>query len=209
MSVLVTRDGVTSTAAAGAANAAGDPITPDTPFLVASIGKPFIATMVLQLVDEGRVDLDASLSTYLPDTPIGGDVTVRDLLSHQSGIADYTLSPDWQADSRRDPSRWFSAAEIVGYAAAMGPDGPDQDGYSNTNYLLLGQLVERLDGTDLATALDNRIAAPLGLTATRLATEDEPGGDESRRRVDDRMARRDTARRRSVGALQLDSPAGD
>jgi D-alanyl-D-alanine carboxypeptidase len=85
------------------------------------------------------------------------------------------LSPEWQADSRRDPSRWFSAAEIVGYAAAMGPNGSDQGGYSNTNYILLGQLVELLDGTDLATALATRIIAPLGLTATRLATEDEPG----------------------------------
>jgi CubicO group peptidase (beta-lactamase class C family) len=122
--VLVKRDGVTSTAVAGAANSAGDPITPDTPFLVASIGKPFVATMVLQLVDEGRVDLDVPLSTYLPDTPVGGDVAVRDLLSHQSGIPDYTLSPDWQADSRADSSRWFNAAEIVGYAAAMGTTGP-------------------------------------------------------------------------------------
>jgi D-alanyl-D-alanine carboxypeptidase len=177
VSVLVSHDGVTTTATAGVANAAGDPITPTTPFRVASITKTFVATMVLQLVDEGRVDLDAELSTYLPDTPVGGDVTIHALLSHQSGVPDFTLSPDWQADVPVDPSRWFTDSEIVGYAAAMGPNGPDQGGYSNTNYVLLGQLVERLDGTDLATALADRVTGPLGLTSTRLATEDEPGID--------------------------------
>jgi D-alanyl-D-alanine carboxypeptidase len=176
VSVLVTRDGATTTATAGAANAAGDPITPSTMFRVASIGKSFVATMVLQLVDERRVDLDAPLSTYLPDTPVGANVTIRDLLRHQSGIPDFTLASDWQADSRAEPSRWFTAAEILGYAAAMGENGPDQDGYSNTNYVLLGQLVEQLDGTDLNTALANRITGPLGLSRTRVVTADHPVG---------------------------------
>ena len=195
MSVLVVRDGVTTTSAAGAANAAGDPITPATQFRVASISKPFVAAMVLQLADEGRVNLDAALSTYLPDTPVGGDVTIRALLSHQSGLPDYTLSDDWQSDSRADPTRWFTTAEIIGYVEAMGPNGPDQGGYSNTNYLLLGQLIERLDGTDIATALTNRITGPLGLTNTRLATEKDAGQRRSRRRLDNRMARRHPARR--------------
>jgi len=62
------REGETTTAVAGNANAAGDPISTDTPFRVGSISKPLIATMVLQLVDEGRVDLDDTPSTYLPDT---------------------------------------------------------------------------------------------------------------------------------------------
>jgi D-alanyl-D-alanine carboxypeptidase len=176
VSVLVTRDGVTTTAAAGAANAAGDPITPATAFRVASITKPFIGTMVLQLVDEGRVDLEAPLSIYLPDTPVGGAVTIRQLLGHQSGIPDYTLSDDWLREAPTDPARWFSPAEILGYVEAMGPNGPDQGGYSNTNYILLGLLVEQLDGTDLATALHDRITGQLGLTSTRLATNDEPGG---------------------------------
>ena len=175
--MLVIRDGVTTTAAVGAANTAGDSITPATQFRVASISKPFVAAMVLQLADEGRANLDAALSTYLPDTPVGGDVTIRALLSHHSGIPDYTLSDDWQSDSRADPTRWFTAAEILSYIEAMAPNGPDQHGYSNTNYLLLGQRVERLDGTDIATALTNRITDPLGLAHTRLATEKEPGSD--------------------------------
>ena len=68
VAVLSIREGETTTAVAGNANAAGDPISTDTPFRVGSISKPLIATMVLQLVDEGRVDLDDTPSTYLPDT---------------------------------------------------------------------------------------------------------------------------------------------
>jgi D-alanyl-D-alanine carboxypeptidase len=177
VSVLVTRDGVTTTGAAGAANAAGEPITPATPFRVGSVTMPFVATMVLQLADEGRVDLDAPLSTYLPATPVGGDATIRALLSHESRLPDYKMSSDWQADARADPSRWFTADEILGYVEAMEPRAWEHDGYSNTHYILLGQLVERLDGADLATALANRITGPLGLTGTRLATEDQPGID--------------------------------
>jgi D-alanyl-D-alanine carboxypeptidase len=178
VSVLVTRDGVTTTGAAGSANAAGEPITPATPFRVGSVTMPFVATMVLQLADEGRIDLDASLSTYLPATPVGGNATIGALLSPGSGVPDYTRSPDWQADARADPSRWFTADEILGYVEAMGPTERDPyDGFSSTSYVLLGQLVERLDGVDLATALANRITGPLGLAGTRLATADQPGMD--------------------------------
>lgn len=84
--VLVVRDGVTTATAAGVANAAGDPMTPDTVFRIGSLTKPFVATLVLQLVDDGLVDIDQPLSTYLPDTPVGGDVIVRDLLRHRSGV---------------------------------------------------------------------------------------------------------------------------
>ena len=87
--VLAVREGVTATATAGVAHAGGEPMTSATVFRVGSISKPFVATIVLQLVDEGRVDLDEPLSTYLPETPAGGDVTIRDLLRHRSGLPNY------------------------------------------------------------------------------------------------------------------------
>ena len=176
VSVLVTRNGETAVAAAGVANADGDPIIPSTLFRVTGITKTFIATMVLQLLDE---DLSISMPHCPPIYPtlLSAAMSRSALLSHRSGVPDYTLSRDWQADAPADPSRWFTADEIIAYVEAMGPDGPDQDGYSNTNYVLLGQLVERLDGTDPATSLATRITGPLGLTSTRLATETEPGTD--------------------------------
>ena len=175
VAVLVAHDGVTTTAARGAANDAGDEITPETPFRVGSISKPFVATMVLQLVDEGRVALDAPLSTYLPATPIGAAVTIRALLSHRSGLPNYTDVGSAIDDALENRSRTFSPAEILGYVAAIPPDEPDQNfSYSNTNYILLGQLIEELDGTDLNTSLRQRITGPLELEVTRFATGADP-----------------------------------
>ena len=175
VAALIVRNGATSTAATGVANAAGDPVTPVTPFRVGSISKPFVATMILQLLDEGRVDLEQPLSTYLPDTPIGDEVTIRALLSHRSGLPNYTDIDVAINDALDDRSRQFTPDEILGYIDSIPAGEADQRfSYSNTNYILLGQLVEQLDGTDLNTALHNRITGPLRLAATHFATGDDP-----------------------------------
>ena len=164
VAALIVRNGATSTAATGVANAAGDPVTPVTPFRVGSISKPFVATMILQLVDEGRVDLEQPLSTYLPDTPIGSEVTIRALLSHRSGLPNYTDIDVAINDALADRSRQFTPDEILGYIDSIPAGEADQRfSYSNTNYILLGQLIELLDGSDLNTALHNRITGPLRL----------------------------------------------
>ena len=75
--VLIRRGGATTRAVAGIASSNEDAITSGRPFLVGSLPKPFIATMVLQLVDEGSVDLDQTLGTYLPTATIGEAVTIR------------------------------------------------------------------------------------------------------------------------------------
>lgn len=147
--VLVVRNGTTTTAAAGDANAAGDLIRPATPFRVGSISKPFVATMVLQLVDEGRVDLDEPLSAHLPDTPIGGDVTTRALLSHRSGLPNCTDVGGLIRDVLADRSRVLTPIDILSYIEAVKPGESDQHfASSNTNDILSGQLVEHLDGAD-------------------------------------------------------------
>ena len=163
----ITRDGETTSSAVGVANADGDPLGIDTAFRVGSISKPFVSTMVLQLVDEGLVDLDAPLSTYLPETSVGGDVTVRWLLSHRSGIPNITDQPDFFGDAFEDLDRSLSTDEVLDYIADVPAGEPDQVfSYSNTNYILLGQLLEAVGGSDLDSALQIRIAEPLGLEAT-------------------------------------------
>jgi len=153
-------------------------MTTATAFRVGSISKPFVATMVLQLVDEGRVDLDEPLSTYLPETPVGGDVTIRDLLRHRSGLPNYTASDDFFTDALADRARVFTPEEILGYIAAISPDRPGQTFvYSNTNFILLGQLIEHVEATDLNTALIDRVGAPLGLEVTHFAVGGEPAID--------------------------------
>ena len=171
IAVLSIRHDETTTAVAGVADVAGDPIAADTPFRVASISKPFVATMILQLVDEGSVDLDVKLSTYLPNTPIGGDVPIRMLLNHSSGLRNYTDRSAFIPDVFEDRNRVFTPDEILAWVEEAVTDEPGQHfAYSNTNYILLGQLIERVTGTDLDTALQQRISEPLGLEATRFAT---------------------------------------
>jgi D-alanyl-D-alanine carboxypeptidase len=172
---LLIRAGATTTAAAGVANVGGDPVTAATRFRVGSISKTFVAAMVLQLVDEHRIELDRPLSTYLPDTPLGGDVTIRALLSHRSGLPNYTDDPTHVSELRADPSRYYTPDDILNVAARAPAGEPDQHfAYSNTNYILLGQLIEHLDATDLNTALHNRITGPLELDATSFATASDP-----------------------------------
>ena len=178
VAVLIVRDGTTSTAATGFANAAGDPVRPVTPFRVGSISKSFVATMILQLVDEGRIELDEALSTYLPDTPIGAEVTIRALLSHRSGLPNFTDIDAAMSDVLADRTRQFTPDEVVGFVDGIpASDGDQRFAYSNTNYILLGQLIEQVAGTDLNTALHDRITGPLGLDATRFAAADDTTSD--------------------------------
>jgi len=161
--VLIVRDGVTSTAAVGSANAFGGALDASTPFRVGSISKPLIATMVMQMVDEGSVSLDHALATYLPDTPVGADVTIRSLLSHTSGLPNYTERPGFFTDVLAEPERTYASEEVLAYVAEVPTDATGQFSYSNTNYILLGQLIEYVDGSSLNDSLQNRVADPLGL----------------------------------------------
>ena len=174
IAVLSIRDGTATSAVAGVANAAGDPISADTPFRVGSISKPFVATMVMQLVDEGSVDLDEALSTYLPNAPIGGDVPVRMLLNHRSGLPNYSDQSAFIPDVFEDRTRVFTPDEILAWVDGMVTGEP---AYSDTNYILLGQLIQRVTGTDLDSALRQRISEPLGLEATRFATVETANPD--------------------------------
>jgi D-alanyl-D-alanine carboxypeptidase len=175
VAVLSFHNGTTTAAVAGVANTAGDPVAPDTPFRVGDLSKSFVATMVFQLVDEGRVDLDEPLSAYLPDTTVGGDVPVRMLLNHNSGLPTYTDLEPWYNDLLADRDRVFTPSEILGYVEDLPSDPPGESFvFSDTNYILLGQLVEQLDATDINTSLRDRITEPLGLAVTRFSTADVP-----------------------------------
>jgi D-alanyl-D-alanine carboxypeptidase len=170
--VLFRRGGEAHHVASGAAANDGEALVPGRPFRVGSVSKPFVATMVLQLADEGQLDLDAPLGDYLPDTPVGAESTVRQLLSHQSGIPNYTEQPDFFSDVFANPSDRFDPPQILAYVEGVSPGTVGDFAYSNTNYILLGQLIEHLDDTDLNTSLHQRITEPLGLEGTRFDVGD-------------------------------------
>ncbi len=178
VAVLSIRDGESTTAVIGDANVNGDPITADTPFRTGDVSSMFIAALVMQLVEEGRIELDEPLSTYLPDAVIGGDVTIRQLLSHQSGLPQIDRAPELLADALADPGRVFTPDEVLSHLedSFATPPGLLRQ-YAAVNFNLLGQLIEEIEGTDLNTVLRQRVTEPLGLEATAIDTGDAPTPD--------------------------------
>jgi D-alanyl-D-alanine carboxypeptidase len=151
--------------------------TPDDLFRIGSISKLFASLTVLSLVDDGLVDLDAPLSQYIDRADIDAAVTVRDALQHTSGIPDYTESPDFLDVLLADTGREWTPEESIGlgYSGALDFEPGSTFVYSNTNYIMLGLLVEEVTGLPYHEAVRDRVTGPLGLTSTYLAGfEDGP-----------------------------------
>ncbi len=162
----------------------GAPFQDDALVRIGSNTKTFVATVVLQLVAEGKVDLAAPIERYLPGVVQGNGndgnrVTVRQLLQHTSGLPDYLgrgngTSIDRDGPAQLDPdedairTQHFEAAELVRNAMTMPPNFEPgaKSVYTNTNYLLLGMLIERVTGRPYTDEITNRIITPLGLKST-------------------------------------------
>jgi D-alanyl-D-alanine carboxypeptidase len=147
---------------------------------IGGVTKSYTATVVLQLVGEGKLALDDTVEQRLPGTiPNGGDITIRQLLNHTSGIADYANDPSVLAPyAEGDLSHVFDPRQGLQVAVDRGPMfAPGSAlGYSNTNYLLLGMIVEGATGRSIGDELQARIFEPLGLRHTSYATSsDIPG----------------------------------
>jgi len=141
-------------------------------FRIGSVTKTFVATVVLQLADEGRVSLDDTVEEWLPGVVPGGRaITIRQLLSHRSGLFDYVEDPKVFAPYNQDPAHAWDPRQLVEIAAAHpAPFSPGRRfAYSSTNYLLLGLIVETATGTPLEQQLRERIFQPLGLRQTTFA----------------------------------------
>jgi len=141
------------------------PITAQTHLRIGSVTKTFTATMLLQFVEQGLVSLDDPVSMHLPNTT---DITVRLLATMRSGIADYTADPGLVQSIIADPTAVHTCDEVIAVGLALprafAPDA--QFAYSNTNYAILGKVLEQVSGQDYATLLDERIGKPLGLANT-------------------------------------------
>ncbi|MFF2516016.1 serine hydrolase domain-containing protein [Streptomyces sp. NPDC058086] len=150
--------------------ATGRAITTTDRFRVGSVTKSFSAVVLLQLVDEGRLDLDASVNTYLPGLLPDNRITVREVMSHRSGLYDYTNDMFAQTvpgfESVRN--KVFSYQDLVAlslkHTVTNAPGAAYS--YSNTNFVVAGMLIEKLTGHPVATEYQNRIFTPLNLTDT-------------------------------------------
>jgi D-alanyl-D-alanine carboxypeptidase len=151
------------------------PMRPDARLRVGSITKTFVATVVLQLAGEGRLSLDDSVERWLPGLVPGGDaITLRQLLNHTSGIFNYTDDEAFVSAIYTDPLREYTPRELVGIATAQPPLFAPGAGwsYSNTGYVLLGLVLERVTHRPLASLLRQRVIGPLGLRDTYLPRRD-------------------------------------
>jgi CubicO group peptidase (beta-lactamase class C family)/Tol biopolymer transport system component len=143
--------------------------TDETMFESGSLGKQFTAAGVMGLVEDGTVNLDASIRTYLPDAPVTWQpITIRHLLSHTSGVPDYSSAT---FDYRRD----YTDAELLqlAYAAALEFPAGSRWNYSNTGYVILGAMITKLTGAPYWEYLRSRIFTPAGMPTIRIITESE------------------------------------
>ncbi|WP_449373180.1 serine hydrolase domain-containing protein [Arthrobacter psychrolactophilus] len=142
---------------------------------VGSVTKTFTGTLVQQLAQEGLVKLEEPISTYVPGVPNGEAITVRMLLNMTSGIASYTLDENFADQLFTDPTKTWTPDQLLATGLALPPlFAPGAEfNYSNTNFILLGKVVEKVTGKALEQVLDTQILTPLKLTGTSM-----PGGSD-------------------------------
>jgi D-alanyl-D-alanine carboxypeptidase len=146
----------------------GAPANGDTVFRIASCTKQFTAAAILLLAERGKLKVEDRLSAFFPDFPRGDEVTLHHLLSHTSGIHDYVYGglpddswPDWQkhADRHRYLARMKSVFDF---------DPGTHWAYSNSNYAVLGEIIERASGKSYIDFVTANLLAPAGMLATTL-----------------------------------------
>jgi CubicO group peptidase (beta-lactamase class C family) len=145
------------------------PVTAESIFQSGSVGKQFTATAVMMLVEEGRVGLDDKITKYFLEAPESWKkITVRHLLTHTSGIKDYT-GKDF--DYRRDYTE--AALEKIALNLPLDFAPGEKWSYSNSGYMLLGFLIRRVTGKFYGDFLQERIFGPLGMRTTRIISEQD------------------------------------
>lgn len=151
------------------------PVTPRTVFQSGSVGKAFTAMAVMMLVDEGRVRLDAPITTYFPDAPVSwAPITVRHLLEHTSGLPGYPEDFDFRVDRTEDELYAMIREQPLGFAVGA------RRGYSNLGFILLGILVRKVTGTFYGDFLVERVFRPSGMPTARVISEADIVPDRSR-----------------------------
>lgn len=172
----------------------GSPMNERTPYFIASASKLYATAIIMQLREEGKLRLDDHVTDLLPDVPLAGlhvwkgrdrttEITVRQLLSHTSGLGDYFDDAPSGQPSVADAvlmgkdSRW-DLEEVVGYVRLelpphFPPGEPGEARYSDTNFQLLGGIIEAVTGESLESNVERRIVDRLGLVDTYLYSEQE------------------------------------
>jgi CubicO group peptidase (beta-lactamase class C family) len=168
-SVAVARDGqVVFARGYGMANLQHSvAVLPESVFHIASLSKNILAAVLLQLVDEGRVNLDVDVTKYVPEAPTRGlHVTVRQLLNHTSGIYSFTSLPEAEANERLD----LTHEQVLGLIKDKPPEFEPGSAwrYNNSGFYIAGMVVERVTKQEYGAYLRQRLFKPLGMGSTQM-----------------------------------------
>ncbi len=150
----------------------GTPATTAMHYRIGGITETFLVTLLFMLAEQGRIDLDAKISLWFPDLMAADQVTPRMLAANTAGYIDYVLVKDWLDRLLADPFAAFTDDELIAYSVRGGtmkfsPPGSDW-AYSHTEYVILGQVIQRATGEPMKALYDRYLLAPLGLAHTQL-----------------------------------------
>lgn len=150
----------------------GVPPTLDMHFRNGALAFTYMSTLLLEFVDQKKVTLDTKLSTYFPNLPHAKEVSLRNLAQMTSGYADYVYQPETTGGVYRDPFRQWTPEELIdiGVTKPMQFVPGSNWGYSHTNYVILGRVLEKIAGMPLADAIRQDVLAPMGLQQTAAFT---------------------------------------
>jgi D-alanyl-D-alanine carboxypeptidase len=147
------------------------PMRTDEHVRIGSVTKAFVTTLLLRLAQEGRLSLGDPIAAYVPGVPDGARITLRELADMTSGIADDFANPEFSVEYLTGES--FTPSRLVELGVSQPPlfTPGTAWSYSNTNTVLLGMVIQKVTGQSLATALKQRVFAPLGLRGTSLPSK--------------------------------------
>jgi len=146
---------------------------------IGSVTKTYVAAVILGLVNEGKLSLDADfLSTWVTTIPNGSTITIRQLLSHTSGVFNYTDDTTFESEVTMDPTKVWAPSELVAVAARNTPYFAPGQGwtYSNTDYILLGIIAEAVTSGKIGALVRQDVLTKVGLNATFFAGEEPVQG---------------------------------
>jgi CubicO group peptidase (beta-lactamase class C family) len=167
--VKVTIDGEEILTRAYGESMTGVPATTDMHFRNGAVAISYVSTLLLMLVDEGKVTLDDKVSTWLPDLPHADEVTLGQLAQMTSGYDDYVIgNTEMNLALYANPFRQWTTDELLAYSVTKPLWYPPGTGwnYAHTNYVILGLALEKITGKPMAEVLEEKVLGPMGLTNT-------------------------------------------
>jgi D-alanyl-D-alanine carboxypeptidase len=154
----------------------GRAMTVDDAQRIGSVTKTFTGTLILQLVQKGALSLDDTIDTYVDGVPNGSTITIDDLLTMKSGLASYTLNTELQNAWFANPTEPWTPEQLLAASFALPPifAPGTKFNYSNTNFILLGEVIQKVTGEPYEKVLQDDILTPLQLSHTAMPAGDAP-----------------------------------